>query len=84
MNVRALPVFDAWTFPHFGIGVAYAMVGIPLVPTLVGLVGWELIETPMANRMPKLFASGPERPMNAVIDIVVALAGWYFVRAIRG
>jgi hypothetical protein len=62
---------DLWSIPHFLIGVALALCGVDLLPLVVLVSVWELIEIAC-----RVF----EYPSNRVVDIVLAIAGWGAVR----
>jgi hypothetical protein len=71
---------DPWTAVHFGAGLALGLVGAPFAPVVLGAVAYELGEQ-IAERTKAAQSffrtSGPERPVNAVVDVAVMLGGWW-------
>lgn len=79
-NIAAV---DPWTAVHFGGGVALGLVGAPLPLVVLGAVAYEVAEQiAERNKSAQSFfgTSGPERPVNAVVDVAVLLGGWWLAR----
>eukprot|EP01083_Nonionella_stella_P021636 59949_1 len=63
--------FDAWTLNHFFFGIISGYMW-PCLWMLIIAIGWEVIEL-------FVYGAGDEVPLNAIIDVVVAIVGWWIV-----
>jgi hypothetical protein len=73
-------VVDPWTAVHFAAGLALGLVRFPFVHAVIGAALYEGAEQVMERSkvgQEAFHTSGPEIPMNAVVDIaVLALGHW--------
>eukprot|EP01083_Nonionella_stella_P208361 756194_1 len=67
-NSRA---FDLWTINHTFVGVLFGVM-FPFVWMCIIVIAWELMEL-------LVYGVGDEVNANAIIDVVVAIIGWWFV-----
>ena len=69
---------DMWSIVHLGFGVAAGLVGFPFLLTLAGAMFWEAFENWRRPRrtIDALPDWTPEINVNALIDVVAAMAGW--------
>lgn len=72
---------DRYTSAHFGVGVVAGALDVPWWATLLGSVTWELIESPLKDRMPTAFPySSHDSLLNASTDTAAMMAGWAMAR----
>ena len=69
-NTNSQP-FDLWTVNHLFVGVLFGVM-FPFWWMLLVVVGWEGLEL-------VVYGVGDEDWLNLIIDIVVAIVGWWFV-----
>lgn len=70
---------DPWTIVHFGTGLAAGLMEIPAPIAAGAAVGYEIVEQLFERHDvgQALFeTSGPESVANAIVDVVVFLAGY--------
>jgi len=81
MAIDKNPV-DHWTPVHFTSGLIAQQAGLGLGWTAVLAVAWEIAEN--ANRPKKVIPHmSPDSNVNALVDILATLAGWYASRLLR-
>lgn len=69
---------DAWSLVHVGAGVAAGGMRVPFLAWLPATIVYELFEQQLESSPNNVFkASGPESRVNAVLDVLVALVGWW-------
>ena len=69
---------DPWTVVHFAAGLALGLMEVPRGPTVAAAVAYELVEQLLERHEvgQELFeTSGPEKPVNAVVDVAVLALG---------
>lgn len=71
---------DPWTAVHVGFGLGAGLMDIPFWWAMGGAVAYEIFEqwlerTEFGQNAFK--TSGPETPMNAVVDVIVFAGGWW-------
>lgn len=76
-------VLDPWSAVHFSSGLASGLIEAPFLPVLTLAVAYEVAEQyferhPAGKRLFK--TSGPESSMNAVLDVVVFVGGYWLGR----
>lgn len=75
---------DPWTIVHFGTGLAAGLTEVPAPIALGAALGYEVIEQ-VFERHDKGQAffetSGPESLANAIVDVLVFMAGYRLGRA---
>jgi hypothetical protein len=68
---------DRFTLVHAGIGVAYELLGLSFLPTLLLAVAWELIENPFKAYLPWIFPHATHDTLrNSIGDSVALMIGW--------
>jgi hypothetical protein len=76
MKLQTKPV-DRWSLVHVGTGVMARGLGVPFVLWLVGSTLYEFVEQGIESKPGNIFAtSGPEVPVNAVLDVGFNCLGW--------
>lgn len=84
---QEISAVDPWTMVHFGSGLAMGLLDFRFETAAALNVGYEIVEN-VAQRAPvgqKFFGvSTPEHPVNALVDIVVVMGGWYLGRRWNG
>ena len=73
-------MLDPWSGVHFGAGLAMGLMGWRFPTVLALTVAYEVLEQAFerTHHGQTFFkTSGPETPLNAVVDVVLALVGWY-------
>lgn len=71
--------FDRWTAVHFATGIGTGVLNVPPVAATAGAVGYEVLEQVLEDspQGQRFFAtSGPESPMNVVVDLAVFALGY--------
>lgn len=69
---------DPWTVVHFAAGLAAGLMELPRRPILGMAVGYEVLEQLLERHQvgQDLFeTSGPEKAVNAAVDVAVLAAG---------
>lgn len=70
---KELHYLDLWSVPHFLVGPLLWMTGVELHWLIILTIGWEGIELASAVR---------EHKSNRVVDVLLAVAGWYAASAV--
>ncbi|HWV58613.1 MAG TPA: hypothetical protein VNZ57_14250 [Longimicrobiales bacterium] len=74
---------DPWTIVHFGSGLAAGLMEVPASLAAGAAVGYEVVEQVLERHEwgKELFeTSGPETVANAIVDVVVFMAGYHIGR----
>lgn len=64
---------DGWTLVHFTSGAILGALGVPFIPTLVILIGWEIIE-------PYIWPGWNESIENQIVDVIAGMLGWFLMQ----
>lgn len=75
--------FDRFTIGHVAIGVILGLARVPWWAAITIGIGWELIETPLKQRVPRLFPhASADSLINATIDATSMISGWAIMRSL--
>ena len=79
------PLLDRYTIGHAAIGGVYGALGLPWHTALLLVIGWEVIENPLKDRIPELFPDSCHDTIeNAVADAAASMVVWALVTWWRG
>lgn len=68
---------DRFTFVHFGIGMAYELLGFTLELALLLALAWEILENPLKAYASFLFPHATADTLaNSLGDMLAVCAGW--------
>ncbi len=71
---------DRFTIVHFGIGVFYALIGLPFVAALLLALIWEVLENPLKVHASFLFPHATaDTVKNSLGDTLAVCAGWFLI-----
>lgn len=73
-------LLDPWSAVHAAAGLAFGLMRVSLLPATSAAIAYEVVEQIAQRSKPVqtfFAASGPEVPENAVVDVLVFMAGWW-------
>lgn len=76
------PFADRFTFVHFGIGLAYGVLGLSLGWVLALAIGWEAVENLLKAWLPQMFPHATaDTWRNSLGDTLAVMGGWALLAA---
>lgn len=77
--------FDRFTAVHFMSGVGLGLTPLPMWSIALMAVGWEIVENPLKDNIPKAFPHPThDSKINAVVDVAAVMTGAVVARLGRG